>query len=66
MSGEAGIGKTRLVEEVKAIATSRGFQVLSGYGLYESLTPYMPLREALRAGGLDQLLAEHAPRVESV
>jgi len=66
VSGEAGIGKTRLVEELKSVASARGFLVLSAYGLYESLTPFMPFREALRAGGLDQLFAEDAPRIESM
>ncbi|MCK4445319.1 MAG: tetratricopeptide repeat protein, partial [Thermoplasmata archaeon] len=66
ISGEAGIGKTRLVEEVKNDAKSKGFQVLSGHSLYESLTPYMPFTDALRSGGLQHLFAEEAPRVEGV
>jgi tetratricopeptide (TPR) repeat protein len=66
ISGEAGIGKTRLLEELKARARSLGVQVLAGSSLYESLTPYMPFFEALRSGGLEQLLAEHAPRVEGI
>jgi tetratricopeptide (TPR) repeat protein/predicted regulator of Ras-like GTPase activity (Roadblock/LC7/MglB family) len=66
ISGEAGIGKTRLVNELKKIAQSEGFQILSGNSLYESLTPYMPFLEALRSGGLESLFAEEAPRVEAV
>lgn len=66
VSGEAGIGKTRLVDEVKKIAQSKGFKVLSGNSMFESFTPYLPLREALRSGELDSLLMEQAPRVESV
>src|SRR3989454_2505610 len=66
LAGEAGVGKTRLVEELKRVAESRGFAVLSGYALHESLTPYMPFTEALRTGGLEHLLAEAAPRVEAV
>ncbi|MEE9505621.1 MAG: ATP-binding protein, partial [Thermoplasmata archaeon] len=66
ISGEAGIGKTRLLEEIKSTAGSRGFQILSGNSLYESLTPYMPFLEALRSGGMESLFAEEAPRVEAV
>ena len=66
ISGEAGIGKTRLVEELKKVAQSKGFLVLSGYSMYESLTPYMPFFEALKSGGLEALFAEEAPRVEGV
>ncbi len=66
ISGEAGIGKTRLVEELKKVAQSKGFLVLSGYSMYESLTPYMPFFEALKSGGLEALFAEETPRVEGV
>jgi predicted ATPase len=66
ISGEAGIGKTRLVEELKNIAQFRGFQILSGNSMYESLTPFMPIMDALRSGGLESLFAEEAPRVEAV
>ncbi len=66
ISGEAGIGKTRLVNEVSSIAQSKGFQVLVGYSLHESLAPYMPFLDALRSGGLESLLTEEAPRVEAV
>ena len=64
LSGEAGIGKTRLLEEVQAIARERGFLVLTGHAMYESLTPYMPFFEALKSGGLEHLFSEEAPRVE--
>jgi predicted ATPase len=66
ISGEAGIGKTTLVEELKSIARSEGFQVMSGDCMYESLRPYMPFVEALRSRDLGYLLAEEAPRVEAV
>ncbi len=65
ISGEAGIGKTRLVNEFGEIARSRGFQVLTGYSMYESLSPYMPFYDALRSGGLDFLFEEESPRVEA-
>ncbi len=66
ISGEAGIGKTRLMNELKQIAETKGFRVLSGHSLYESMTPYMPFREALMSGGLEYLFADKSPRVEAV
>ncbi len=66
VSGEAGIGKTRLVNELKQLAQSQGFQILSGNSMYESLTPFMPFIEALRSAGLESLFAEETPRVEAV
>lgn len=66
ISGEVGVGKTRLVNEIKQIAHSSGFQILSANSMYESLTPYMPFMEALRSGGLESLFTEETPRVEAV
>ncbi len=66
LSGEAGIGKTRMVEELVTHAQSAGFQVLKGCCLYESLTPYMPFLDALRSGQMDDLFSEEAPKVEGV
>jgi predicted ATPase/predicted regulator of Ras-like GTPase activity (Roadblock/LC7/MglB family) len=66
ISGEAGIGKTRLINELKPIAQSKGFQILWGNSIHESLTSYMPLIEALRSGNLEFLFAEEAPRIETV
>ncbi len=48
VSGEAGIGKTRLVKELEAYAESLSVKVLEGRCLYESPTPFLPFREALR------------------
>ncbi|HEY2519410.1 MAG TPA: AAA family ATPase [Streptosporangiaceae bacterium] len=49
ISGDAGVGKTRLVTEVTRRATAEGFTVLSGHcaELGESV-PYLPLADALR------------------
>jgi DNA-binding CsgD family transcriptional regulator len=49
VSGDAGVGKTRLVAEVTDLAAERGFTVLSGHcaELGESV-PYLPLADALR------------------
>ena len=50
ISGEAGVGKTRLVEEIKAQATRLGFSILQGncFELDRSL-PYGPVVDLLRA-----------------
>src|SRR6201985_3964981 len=49
VSGDAGVGKTRLVTEVTRRAAAQGFTVLSGHcaELGESV-PYLPLAGALR------------------
>jgi DNA-binding SARP family transcriptional activator len=49
VSGEPGIGKTRLLEELAGLATARGAQVLAGrcYEL-EQNAAYAPIVEALR------------------
>src|ERR1019366_9410310 len=51
ISGDAGVGKTRLVTELAARAADRGFLVLSGRcaELGDSI-PYLPLADALRDG----------------
>jgi hypothetical protein len=51
VSGDAGVGKTRLVAELAARAGGRGFMVLSGRcaELGDSI-PYLPLADALREG----------------
>ena len=51
ISGDAGVGKTRLVAELAARASDRGFLVLSGRcaELGDSI-PYLPLADALREG----------------
>src|ERR1700751_6229676 len=49
VSGDAGVGKTRLIGEVTRLAARRGFTVLSGQcaELGDSV-PYLPLADALR------------------
>ena len=55
INGEAGIGKTRLVNEFLAFAKKRGIQVLSGWCLSEAAIPYFPFMEAFNTyvSGLD-------------
>ena len=49
LSGEAGIGKSRLVAAVKTAASSRGFLILQGNCFQRDLTsPYAPLLDLLR------------------
>ncbi|MFP4609045.1 MAG: tetratricopeptide repeat protein [Candidatus Aenigmatarchaeota archaeon] len=46
ISGEAGVGKTRLVNEFKRPALEEGFEFLSGTCLKETADPYLPFKEA--------------------
>ncbi len=48
VSGEPGIGKTRLVAEFARAAHDEGAVVLLGRSTEETLTPYQPFVEALR------------------
>jgi DNA-binding CsgD family transcriptional regulator len=50
VGGEAGVGKTRFVEEAAEQARAAGFRVLSGgcIALAEGTLPYAPIVEALR------------------
>jgi predicted ATPase len=48
ISGEAGIGKTRLAEEVEALSTKKGFKVMVGRCIPGAQTPYLPFQEAFR------------------
>jgi len=54
VSGDAGVGKTRLLAELSAEAAGQGFTVLSGRcAELADTVPYLPLADALRgaAGG---------------
>jgi DNA-binding CsgD family transcriptional regulator len=50
VSGDAGVGKTRLATELTGVAGRRGFTVLTGHcaELADSV-PYLPLADALRS-----------------
>jgi predicted ATPase len=64
LAGEAGIGKTRLSLEFKNVAQRKGFMILKGQCLAESLIPLLPFREALRSGGLEHMaLGGKPPKV---
>ena len=48
VTGDAGVGKSRLAREVAAVASDRGFLVLSGRAADSALpVPYRPVSEAL-------------------
>jgi tetratricopeptide (TPR) repeat protein len=48
LSGEAGIGKTRLVEEFRSLAVSTGCRFLLGDCLPGAPSPYLPFYEAFQ------------------
>lgn len=48
VSGESGVGKSRLLEELRALAMVRGALVLQGQGVPEGGSPYVLWRPALR------------------
>jgi DNA-binding CsgD family transcriptional regulator len=48
ITGENGVGKSRLAREISTLAARRGFQVLSGRGAHSAVpVPYRPVAEAL-------------------
>ena len=63
VSGDAGVGKTRLLTELAAGAARQGFTVLSGRcaELADSV-PYLPLADALRAASSGPLAEAVATR----
>ena len=61
ISGEAGIGKTRLVTELLELARTYDTLTVKGWCLADALDPLMPFREALRDAGLYHLMAERPP-----
>ena len=63
--GEAGIGKSRLLGELAALAARRGFRVFSARSYEtEQVLPFRPWVDALRAGGVTddpEILGELPP-----
>jgi DNA-binding CsgD family transcriptional regulator len=54
VSGDAGVGKSRLVAEVAALAANRGFTVLTGQcAEIGDSVPYLPFADALRTASPD-------------
>jgi tetratricopeptide (TPR) repeat protein len=71
LSGEAGVGKTRLVKEIEALARQEGMLALTGRCvLAEGAPPYQPLLEQIEQAGrlapgpaLRAALGENAPEL---
>ncbi len=61
ISGEAGIGKTRLVKELINLVQKDDAHIIKGWCLADSLEPLMPFKEGLRDTGLSQLISEAPP-----
>jgi len=61
ISGEAGIGKTRLVTELMSYGEEHDAAVLKGWCLAENLEPLMPVKSALRDANLLHLITDNPP-----
>ncbi|MGM0405150.1 MAG: tetratricopeptide repeat protein [Thermoplasmatota archaeon] len=61
VSGEAGVGKTRLVNELLKKAERENVTIIKGWCLADSLEPLMPFKEGFRDAGLSQILTEKPP-----
>ncbi|MGB9637005.1 MAG: ATP-binding protein, partial [Thermoplasmata archaeon] len=61
IAGESGVGKTRLAEEIIAIAEHSQFQIFRAQCFLESLAPYTPFSAVLKDAGLEHLLTETKP-----
>jgi len=67
LSGDAGVGKTRLLTELRDLATAAGWQVFAGHCLDfgESALPYLPFSEVLGRiaadlpGTVDEVAVRH-------
>ncbi|MDI6916786.1 MAG: tetratricopeptide repeat protein [Thermoplasmatales archaeon] len=67
VTGEAGIGKTRIVDEIGKYAESNNFMILKGRCAFGAdADPFLPFIDALKTLGLDYLFAEKSPMVEYV
>jgi tetratricopeptide (TPR) repeat protein len=58
ISGEAGIGKTKMTEELGRLATLTGCDYTVGRCLPNAPSPYLPFREALRDQMNEELFAK--------
>jgi tetratricopeptide (TPR) repeat protein len=67
ITGEPGIGKTRLAEELLNKAESLDFIVLRSQCFADTLIPYLPISEALKQADLEHLTTfDKPPKVEQV
>jgi len=65
IAGKAGMGKTRLVQEFADSLDAQGFKVLRGLCLPDNYVPLLPIKEALRSGGLYHISTGGNPRAYS-
>ncbi|MGM0510649.1 MAG: tetratricopeptide repeat protein [Thermoplasmatota archaeon] len=61
ISGEAGIGKTKIVDELKHLAEENDTKILEGRCLADNLEPLLPFKEALRNADLLHLISQDPP-----
>jgi len=61
ISGEAGLGKTRLVSELIKLAEAKDFRIIQSWCLAENLEPLMPVKTALREASLMHLVSGDPP-----
>lgn len=61
ISGEAGVGKTRLISELIETAEEKGFKSIKGWCLPDTLEPLLPFREAFLESDLRHLISGEAP-----
>jgi len=61
ISGEAGVGKTRIVQELIKEAKTKDFRIMTGQCFTESLEPLMPIKNALKEVGLPHLISGDPP-----
>ncbi|MCX8174066.1 MAG: tetratricopeptide repeat protein [Thermoplasmata archaeon] len=66
IQGEGGVGKTRLLEEVKRMAGEKGFYVLPSKCLPGTTSPLSPFYEALKFVNLEHLLVESSPNLDAL
>ncbi len=63
VTGDAGVGKSRLVREAAELASDRGFHVLTGRGTESTVpVPYRPITEALMGAARSGVTPE-SPRL---
>ena len=62
VTGDAGIGKSRLARDLSTLALSQGFHVLTGRGAESTVpVPYRPITEALMGAARDGVIPASAP-----
>ena len=61
ISGEAGVGKTRLVEDLVSKMEKTDIEIVKGWCLADNIEPLMPVREALREINLYHLISGAPP-----